>query len=183
MAPRCRALNLKLYPASSDTILVEHKKGRTTREAKFVLPLARRVIPTVFEQAQAAAEVKRRGQARGSIARSCGSSRTTRRPRSVRQSSALAWPQCEAEAAIELQQGRSAVRGSLVQSRRHARRPEPAKGDLMPQLCTGCRSDQRCHFQLWPSASTTGSICGRPATGGAISRLTLSRSGFARSAH
>jgi tetratricopeptide (TPR) repeat protein len=52
--------NLKLYPASSDTILVEHMKGRTDKTGQFVLPVgeAQENPDELFEQAQSAEETK-----------------------------------------------------------------------------------------------------------------------------
>jgi tetratricopeptide (TPR) repeat protein len=56
--PDAALSNLKLYPASSDTILVEHMKGRTDKTGQFVLPVAesRENPDELFEQAQAAEE-------------------------------------------------------------------------------------------------------------------------------
>jgi tetratricopeptide (TPR) repeat protein len=48
--------NLRLYPASSDAILIEHLKGRTDKTGQFMLPVgeSRDHPDTLFEQAQAA---------------------------------------------------------------------------------------------------------------------------------
>ena len=49
---------VKLYPASSDTVLVEHLKGRTDQTGQFVLPVdaAKEDVDELFEQAQSAEE-------------------------------------------------------------------------------------------------------------------------------
>jgi len=48
--------NLRLYPASSDTILIAHLKGQTDKVGQFMLPVGelRDQPDTLFEQAQAA---------------------------------------------------------------------------------------------------------------------------------
>ena len=48
--------NLRLYPASSDALLIEHLKGRTDKTGQFMLPVGelRDQPDTLFEQAQAA---------------------------------------------------------------------------------------------------------------------------------
>jgi tetratricopeptide (TPR) repeat protein len=52
--------SLRLYPTSSDAILVEHLKGRTDKTGQFMLPVAdsNDEPDTLFEQAQAAEEGK-----------------------------------------------------------------------------------------------------------------------------
>jgi tetratricopeptide (TPR) repeat protein len=54
--PNAALSNLKLYPASSDAILVEHMKGRTDKAGQFVLPVgdAPEDADALFERAQAA---------------------------------------------------------------------------------------------------------------------------------
>jgi tetratricopeptide (TPR) repeat protein len=56
--PDAALSNLKLFPASSDTILVEQLKGRTDMTGQFVLPVdaAREDPEDLFEQAQEAEE-------------------------------------------------------------------------------------------------------------------------------
>jgi len=56
--PDAALSNLKLSPASADTLLVEHLKGRTDKTGQFVLPVAgeEENPDEVFEQAQAAEE-------------------------------------------------------------------------------------------------------------------------------
>lgn len=50
--------NLRLYPASSDAILIEHLKGRTDKTGQFMLPVSesKDEPDTLFDQAQAAEE-------------------------------------------------------------------------------------------------------------------------------
>jgi tetratricopeptide (TPR) repeat protein len=54
--PDAALSNLKLYPASSDAILVEHMKGRTDKAGQFVLPVGepQEDSDALFERAQAA---------------------------------------------------------------------------------------------------------------------------------
>ena len=54
--PDAALSNLKLYPASSDAILVEHMQGRTDQRGQFVLPVgeAQESPDELFEQAQSA---------------------------------------------------------------------------------------------------------------------------------
>ena len=54
--PDAALSNLRLYPSSSDTILVEHVKGWTDKRGQFLLPVesAREDADELFEQAQAA---------------------------------------------------------------------------------------------------------------------------------
>jgi tetratricopeptide (TPR) repeat protein len=54
--PEASLSNLKLYPSSSDTLLVEYMKGRVDTAGQFVLPVddSREDADTLFEQAQAA---------------------------------------------------------------------------------------------------------------------------------
>jgi tetratricopeptide (TPR) repeat protein len=54
--PGAALSNLRLFPASSDSILVEHLKGRTDHTGQFVLPVnaAQEDADALFEQAQAA---------------------------------------------------------------------------------------------------------------------------------
>src|SRR5207302_11516278 len=56
--PDAALANLRLYPASSDAILVEHMKGRTDKTGQFVLAVGegRENPDELFEQAQAAEE-------------------------------------------------------------------------------------------------------------------------------
>jgi tetratricopeptide (TPR) repeat protein len=58
--PDAALSNLRLYPATSDAVLVEHMKGRTDRTGQFVLPVgAPREDPDeLFEQAQSAEAAK-----------------------------------------------------------------------------------------------------------------------------
>ena len=58
--PDAALSNLRLYPASSDAVLVEHLKGRTDQRGQFVLPVdeARDDADKLFEQAQAAEDAK-----------------------------------------------------------------------------------------------------------------------------
>ena len=58
--PEASLANLKLYPSSSDTLLVEHMKGRLDTEGQFVLPVedSREDADALFEQAQAAERAK-----------------------------------------------------------------------------------------------------------------------------
>jgi tetratricopeptide (TPR) repeat protein len=58
--PDAALSNLRLYPAASDAILVEHMKGRTDKTGQFVLPVdeARENADELFEQAQSAEEAK-----------------------------------------------------------------------------------------------------------------------------
>jgi tetratricopeptide (TPR) repeat protein len=58
--PDAALFNLKLYPSSSDTVLVEHMKGRTDKTGQFVLPVSESPedADELFEQAQAAEEAK-----------------------------------------------------------------------------------------------------------------------------
>jgi tetratricopeptide (TPR) repeat protein len=58
--PEAALSNLRLYPASSDAILVEHMKGRTDKTGQFVLPVgdAPEDVDALFEQAQSAEEAK-----------------------------------------------------------------------------------------------------------------------------
>jgi tetratricopeptide (TPR) repeat protein len=58
--PEAALSNLRLYPASSDAILVEHMKGRTDKTGQFMLPVseARENPDELFEQAQAAEQAK-----------------------------------------------------------------------------------------------------------------------------
>src|SRR5262249_54347588 len=55
--PDAALSNLRLFPASSDAILVEQLRGRTDKSGQFVLPVAeaRESPEELFEQAQAAA--------------------------------------------------------------------------------------------------------------------------------
>ena len=54
--PDAELSNLKLYPASSDAILVEHMQGRTDQRGQFVMPVgeAQESPDELFEQAQSA---------------------------------------------------------------------------------------------------------------------------------
>jgi tetratricopeptide (TPR) repeat protein len=54
--PDAALSNLRLYPESSDAVLIGHMKGRTDRKGQFVLPVgqAQENPDEVFEQAQAA---------------------------------------------------------------------------------------------------------------------------------
>jgi tetratricopeptide (TPR) repeat protein len=54
--PEASLANLKLYPASSDTLLVEYMKGRLDTAGQFVLPVeeSKEDADALFEQAQAA---------------------------------------------------------------------------------------------------------------------------------
>jgi tetratricopeptide (TPR) repeat protein len=54
--PDARLSNLRLYPASSDAILIQHLQGRTDKTGQFMLPVEepRNEPDTLFEQAQAA---------------------------------------------------------------------------------------------------------------------------------
>jgi tetratricopeptide (TPR) repeat protein len=56
--PDAALSNLKLYPASADTVLIEHVRGRTDKTGQFVLPVADdpESPDELFEQAQAAEE-------------------------------------------------------------------------------------------------------------------------------
>src|SRR5262249_27902319 len=56
--PGAALSNLRLFPASSDSILIEHLKGRTDHTGQFVLPVgdAQEDADALFEQAQAAEE-------------------------------------------------------------------------------------------------------------------------------
>ncbi len=58
--PEASLSNLKLYPSSSDTLLVEHMKGRVDTAGQFVLPVegAREDADALFEQAQVAERAK-----------------------------------------------------------------------------------------------------------------------------
>jgi len=52
--------NLRLYPASSDALLIEHLRGRTDKTGQFMLPVgeSKHEPDTLFEQAQAAEHVQ-----------------------------------------------------------------------------------------------------------------------------
>jgi tetratricopeptide (TPR) repeat protein len=54
--PDAALSNLRLFPAASDAVLIEHMKGRTDKSGQFVLPVEPAVesIDALFEQAQAA---------------------------------------------------------------------------------------------------------------------------------
>jgi tetratricopeptide (TPR) repeat protein len=56
--PDAALSNLKLYPASADTVLIEHVRGRTDKTGQFMLPVAGEPESPdeLFEQAQAAEE-------------------------------------------------------------------------------------------------------------------------------
>ena len=56
--PEAALSNLRLYPASADSLLVEHMQGRTDRRGQFVLPVdeASEDADALFEHAQAAEE-------------------------------------------------------------------------------------------------------------------------------
>jgi tetratricopeptide (TPR) repeat protein len=58
--PDAALSNLRLYPASSDAILVEHMKGRTDKTGQFVMPVgdSQEDADALFEQAQSAEEAK-----------------------------------------------------------------------------------------------------------------------------
>jgi tetratricopeptide (TPR) repeat protein len=58
--PEARLSNLRLFPESCDSILIEQMKGRTDKTGQFVLPIAepRDSADTLFEQAQLAEEAK-----------------------------------------------------------------------------------------------------------------------------
>jgi len=58
--PGAALSNLRLYPSSSDAILVEQMKGRTDKTGQFVLPVgeANEDADALFEQAQAAEEAQ-----------------------------------------------------------------------------------------------------------------------------
>jgi len=58
--PDAALSNLRLFPESSDSILVEHMKSRTDRTGQFMLPVsaARENADELFEQAQAADQAK-----------------------------------------------------------------------------------------------------------------------------
>jgi tetratricopeptide (TPR) repeat protein len=58
--PDAALSNLRLYPSSSDAILVEHMKGRTDKTGQFVFPVgeAQEDADALFEQAQSAEEAK-----------------------------------------------------------------------------------------------------------------------------
>jgi tetratricopeptide (TPR) repeat protein len=59
--PDAALSNLRLFPASSDAILVEHMKGRTDKTGQFVLPVGESQeedADALFEQAQSAEEAK-----------------------------------------------------------------------------------------------------------------------------
>jgi tetratricopeptide (TPR) repeat protein len=58
--PDAALSNLRLYPASSDAVLVEHTEGRTDRTGQFVLPVAepQESPDDLFEQAQSAEAAK-----------------------------------------------------------------------------------------------------------------------------
>jgi tetratricopeptide (TPR) repeat protein len=58
--PDAALSNLRLYPASSDAVLVEHMKGRTDKTGQFVMPVGepQEDPDALFEQAQSAEEAK-----------------------------------------------------------------------------------------------------------------------------
>jgi tetratricopeptide (TPR) repeat protein len=58
--PEAAPSHLRLYPSSSDAVLVEHMRGRTDKTGQFMLPVgeARENPDELFEQAQAAEETK-----------------------------------------------------------------------------------------------------------------------------
>jgi len=58
--PDAALSNLRLFPSSSDAILVEQLKGRTDKTGQFVLPVgeAREDADALFEEAQAAEEAR-----------------------------------------------------------------------------------------------------------------------------
>jgi tetratricopeptide (TPR) repeat protein len=57
--PEAALSNLRLFPASSDAVLVEHLKGRTDETGQFVLPVsaAKENLDELFEQAHVAEQV------------------------------------------------------------------------------------------------------------------------------
>ena len=58
--PDAAPCNLRLYPAASDAILIEHMQGRTDKSGQFVLPVedSREDADALFEEAQAAEQAK-----------------------------------------------------------------------------------------------------------------------------
>ncbi|MPZ59244.1 MAG: tetratricopeptide repeat protein [Rhizobiales bacterium] len=58
--PDAALSNLKLYPSSADTLLIEHMKGRTDKKGQFMLPVggAQESPDEVFEQAQSAEQAR-----------------------------------------------------------------------------------------------------------------------------
>ncbi len=58
--PEAALSNLRLYPASSDAVLIEHMKGRADRTGQFVLPVGepQESPDDLFEQAQSAEEAR-----------------------------------------------------------------------------------------------------------------------------
>jgi tetratricopeptide (TPR) repeat protein len=58
--PDAAPCNLRLHPAASDAILIEHMQGRTDKSGQFVLPVedSREDADALFEEAQAAEQAK-----------------------------------------------------------------------------------------------------------------------------
>ena len=84
--PDAALSNLRLYPASSDAILVEHMKGRTDKTGQFVLAGRRGAEKTPTSCSSRRRRPRRRATSRprsGSIAGSCGSIPAIRPPPSI----------------------------------------------------------------------------------------------------
>src|SRR5438874_9655249 len=58
--PEAAPSNVRLHPAASDAILIEHRKGRTDKAGQFVLPVeeSREDADALFEEAQSAEQTK-----------------------------------------------------------------------------------------------------------------------------
>ena len=127
--PDARLSNLKLFPESSDRILVEQMKGRTDKTGQFVMDVEKPAdnADAVFEEAQAAEEKQRHRNGRTALsARDEDGSHGSGRAVQPRECAAFERARPRSGGRLSgSRQGRSEFRIGLVQPRRRPRRTAP----------------------------------------------------------
>ena len=159
--PDARLSNLRLFPESSDRLLVEQMNGRTDKNGQFVLDVEKPAddADAIFEEAQAAEEQNDAATAERLYRRLMKMDPADpTAPFNLGNVLRSSWPQLRGRDRLpRRREGRSRIRAGLVQSRRCLGRSVPQQGrGRLPAARARCRSKIRgCHVQHGPITATT----------------------------